>query len=105
MRPQARREKHLLERFDGISVRESSAVDLMRDTFGIVPERVLDPVFAVDPKIFDDLMKTSRAAKEREKKRTFLCTYILDPTEEREALWPERKSAHDPYAGRLHGEL
>ena len=43
--------KHLLERFDGISVRESSAVDLMRDTFGIVPERVLDPVFAVDQKI------------------------------------------------------
>lgn len=60
----------------------------MRDTFGIVPERVLDPVFAVDPKIFDDLMKTSRAAKEREgKKEPFLCTYILDPTEaKREAL-------------------
>lgn len=49
--PQAIEEtKHLLERFDGISVRESSAVDLMRDTFGIVPERVLDPVFAVDPR-------------------------------------------------------
>ena len=87
--PQAIEEtKHLLERFDGISVRESSAVDLMRDTFGIVPERVLDPVFAVDQKIFDDLMKTSRAAKEREgKKEPFLCTYILDPTEaKREAL-------------------
>ena len=60
----------------------------MRDTFGIVPERVLDPVFTVDPKIFEDLMKNSRAAKEREKKKEpFLCTYILDPTEEkREAI-------------------
>ena len=78
--------RKLLERFDGISVRETGAVQIMNQTFGLKAERVLDPVFAVEPQMFIELMKQSRAAK-MGRKKPYLCTYILDPTpEKREAI-------------------
>ncbi len=78
--------KKLLERFDGISVREIDAVRIMNQTFGLKADRVLDPIFAVNPDIFKTLMSQSRAAK-RKLPESYLCTYILDPTpEKREAI-------------------
>ena len=55
--------RKLLERFDGISVRETGAVQIVNQTFGLKAERVLDPVFAVEPQVFVKLMKQSKAAK------------------------------------------
>ncbi len=78
--------RKLLERFDGISVRETGAVQIVNQTFGLKAERVLDPVFAVEPQVFVKLMKQSKAAK-KGVKCPYLCTYILDPTsEKREAI-------------------
>lgn len=74
--------KALLRKFDGISVRENGAVDIVRGNFDLEAQRVLDPVFTVDPKIFEELMKNSKAARKKPEK-PFLCTYILDPTEEK----------------------
>ncbi len=94
---------YLLSRFDGISVRETGAVDIMEKTFGVHPKRVLDPVFTVDPKIFKELMAKSKAAKTGVKK-PFLCTYILDPTEEkREALLYVAKEKQLPMVHMLDG--
>lgn len=95
--------KHLLERFDGISVRETGAVDIMKNTFGIEPQRVLDPMFTVDPKIFTELMEKSEAAKNGVK-APYLCTYILDPTEEkREAISYVAKEKNLPMIHMLDG--
>ena len=95
--------RHLLERFDGISVRETGAVDIMRKSFGIEPQRVLDPVFTVDPKMFEDLMSRSNAAK-KGVSAPFLCTYILDPTEEkREAVLYAAQEKNLPMVHMLDG--
>jgi len=78
--------KELLRKFDGISVRESGAIDIVKENFDLAAERVLDPVFTVDPKIFEELMKKSKTAKNPPEK-PYIATYILDPTvEKREAI-------------------
>lgn len=81
--------KGLLERFDAISLRETDGVRIVNETFGLEAVRVLDPVFAVHPKIFDEIASESKC----EEKEPYLVTYILDPTpEKREAiLYASRK--------------
>lgn len=74
---------HLLKRFDAISVRESRGVSICKDTFQVKATQVLDPVFAVDPAIFDEIAARSSA----DEKEEYVVSYILDPTpEKREAL-------------------
>ncbi len=74
---------HLLKRFDAISVRESKGVSICRDTFHVKATQVLDPVFAVDPVVFDEVAARSSA----DEKEEYVVSYILDPTpEKREAL-------------------
>ncbi|MCM1157288.1 MAG: polysaccharide pyruvyl transferase family protein [Bacteroidales bacterium] len=73
----------LLRRFDAISVREQSGVDILRDVYGVRAQRVLDPVFMVDREVYDEVMKES----DRKVDEPFIATYILDPTpEKREAM-------------------
>lgn len=73
----------LMNRFDGISVRESDGVTICHDDYGVEATHVLDPVFLADKKIFDELVDKS-SSKETE---PFIATYILDPTpEKREAI-------------------
>lgn len=74
---------HLLKRFDAISVRESKGVSICRDTFHVKAEQVLDPVFAADPSIFDEIAARSNA----DEKEEYVVSYILDPTpQKRKAL-------------------
>lgn len=70
-----------LSRFDGISVREKSGVELLDQCYGINAVQVLDPVFLPDPKIFADLAGKS----DKKESEPFLATYILDPTPEKRA--------------------
>ena len=73
----------LLKKFDAISVREESAVDILDNVFGVNSTRVLDPVFSTDRKVYDDVAKESQ----RSEKEPYLLAYILDPTpEKREAV-------------------
>lgn len=71
--------KTLLKRFDAISVRESSGVELCKNEFNIEVQRKLDPVFLCDVKHYDALAEQSKI-KENEK---YILCYILDPTEEK----------------------
>jgi len=67
----------LLRRFEGISVRESSGVELCKNEFGIEAVRKLDPVFICDKKHYDEIAKKSTIdIKER-----YIFCYILDPTD------------------------
>lgn len=70
-----------LKRFDAISVRENSGVDICRDYFGVEAQQILDPVFLVDSKQYD-LMLDNVTDPLPDKK--YLLCYILDPTPEKE---------------------
>ena len=82
--PEKRKEvSDLLGRFTGISVREKSAVTVLKKEFGMEGTQVLDPVFLPEDRVFEELIADS-CYQEKEK---FLLSYILDPTPEiREAL-------------------
>ena len=71
--------KLLLNRFDGISVREVSGVDICRNEFGVEAVRMLDPVFLCDRKHYDALADNAGEIR----KDPYILCYILDPTEEK----------------------
>lgn len=73
----------LLSRFDAISVREDSGVELLKKFYGINAVQVMDPVFLLDSEYYKDL---ARRSVHRESE-PFIAAYILDPTpEKREVL-------------------
>ena len=69
-----------LKRFDAISVREHSGVDVCRDKFGIEAEQIIDPVFLCGEKTYDELIENVKIPLPKK----YLLTYILDPTPEKE---------------------
>lgn len=79
----------LLKRFDAISVREESAVGILKKIFGVESTQILDPVFIADRRIYDDLAEESS----RDEKEPYIIAYILDPTPEKRAAvqYLERK--------------
>lgn len=74
---------YFVSRFDSISVREKSGVDLLQRECGREAEWVLDPVFLCDRKYFDQLADKGTG---REPKQKFLFAYILDPSKEKEEV-------------------
>lgn len=70
-----------LNRFDAISVREKSGIDVCKNRFGIDVQQIFDPVFMCDRKKYDVL---ADSVQEELPKKYLLC-YILDPTPEKEA--------------------
>lgn len=71
--------KKLLDRFDGISVRENEGVRFLREKIGIDSIQNIDPVFLCKDEDWN------RISNEAERKMTgkFLFAYILDPTEDK----------------------
>lgn len=74
---QTERCRELLRKFDVVSVREESAVELCRKFFGVNASHVLDPTILLDVQDYVDLVKRADIPKS---KGTLLC-YILDETE------------------------
>lgn len=72
----------LLDRFDGISVRETSAVDMCKEFYNADAVRVLDPVFAADREIFDELTEEVKEPV-LSPDDNYLTAYILDPSDEK----------------------
>lgn len=56
--------KELLKRFDKIGVREKSGVDLLKNTFNVYGEEVLDPVFLLDKNKYINLAKNTNKISE-----------------------------------------
>ena len=70
----------LLNRFDAVSVRETSGVDICKEVFDIDAQQIIDPIFWVDQSVYDDLANQSKVTDLPEK---YLFCYVLDPTDEK----------------------
>lgn len=70
-----------LKRFDAISVREKSGIDICKKRFDVNADQVFDPVFLCDRTDYD---KLADSVDKKIKSKYLLC-YILDPTSEKEA--------------------
>ena len=65
--------KFLLSRFDDISVRELSGIDICKNDFNIDAKQIIDPVFALDISYWEDLIKESKLEY-----KNYILSYILD---------------------------
>lgn len=74
--------KRLVQRFNAVSVREASGVELCKEHFGIEAKHVLDPTMLLDKEDYIKLFKTA----ETPKSKGTLLNYILDETPEKTAL-------------------
>ena len=68
-----------LSKFDSISVREKSGVDVCKNEFGVEATHVLDPVFLCDAKSYQEVIDLSKCHEKGE----YLFSYLLDPTEDK----------------------
>lgn len=76
--------KYYLKRFNAISVREYSGVNILKNEFGIDKGSwVLDPVFLCNKKYYEEMAHMGRI---RIPKNNFIGAYILDPSEEKEKI-------------------
>lgn len=71
--------RYFLQRFDHVSVRESSAVTLAKDVFDVDAKKTIDPTFLLT---VDDYNKLAENATHRTKGE-YILAYLLDPTEEK----------------------
>lgn len=75
--------KKLLEKFDAVSVREKSGVELCRNYLHHDALWVLDPTMLLQA---DDYIKLFDSIGKTERKEEIIFNYVLDPTEETEVL-------------------
>lgn len=69
-----------LHRFDAISVREKSGIDVCNREFGVEAQQILDPVFLCKKEAYDRVVETVSD----EVPAKYLLCYILDPSPEKE---------------------
>ena len=74
--------KCLLRRFQLVTFRELSAVELAQKFFGIKSYNVIDPVFLVEDYVFNNITRDVRHSEEK----PFLLAYILDHNHEKQQL-------------------
>lgn len=72
----------LLKRFDGISVREASGVQLCHKKFGVEAQYVLDPTMLLDK---EDYIRLFEIANTPKSEGTLLC-YILDNSQKKDDI-------------------
>ncbi|MBE6979310.1 MAG: 4Fe-4S dicluster domain-containing protein [Ruminococcaceae bacterium] len=70
-----------LKRFDAISVREKSGIDVCKKRFGIDADQIIDPVFLCTKEDYNRVADKVHDVIDRK----YLLCYILDPTPEKEA--------------------
>ncbi|MBO4807262.1 MAG: polysaccharide pyruvyl transferase family protein [Paludibacteraceae bacterium] len=69
-----------LNSFSGLSVREKDAVEMCSTLFGVKAEHVLDPTLLLKAEEYENLLSHPI------EKAAMLTTYILDPSEQKDAL-------------------
>jgi len=72
----------LARRFDAISVREDTAVQLCREHFGVEATHVLDPTLLLDKEHYISLIEKENAPASK----GTLMTYVLDKAPEKQAI-------------------
>jgi hypothetical protein len=73
--------KKLAQKFDAVSVREDSAVELCRENFGVTAVRLLDPALLLEKEDYEKLINDRVPAKEK-----YLMHYLLDQSAEKTAI-------------------
>ena len=74
------RYKALVDRFDGVSVREDYAVDVVHKGFGIETRQVCDPIFLSERETWDELIDNADIDLPKEK---YVVNMILDPDKDK----------------------
>lgn len=67
----------LFSRFDDISTRELSGIDICKNRFNIKAKQIIDPVFALDISCWGELISESKL-----KNKKYILFYVLDKSEE-----------------------
>ena len=76
---QMAKRRFLYNRFNALSVREESGVEILKDMFGVDSVHLYDPTLVADRQIFDDLANLSKRTD-----KGFLFAYMLDLTPQKE---------------------
>lgn len=74
--------KNLAQKFDAISVRENSAVDVCRDKLGVSAQWVADPTLLLEPGDYEPLI----AECEKNANAGCVLSYVLDPAPEKRSI-------------------
>lgn len=92
---------YLLNRFDAISVREKSAVEVCRRDFNVDAVQTMDPVFLCSMEDYDKAIALSNV----EITQPYVLAYILNPTDEKmESIRYVASQLHLPYHVILDGQ-
>ena len=78
--------RHHIKRFDNISVRERTGIDICKNTFGVEATQTLEPVFLNTPEDWQLLIDDSTAQLPKQK---YIAYYILDKNQKKEQLLKE----------------
>ena len=76
---QKAKRRFLYNRFNALSVREESGVEILKNMFGVGSVHLYDPTLIADKQIFDDLAKLSDRTE-----KGFVFAYMLDLTPQKE---------------------
>ena len=74
--------KNSLKSFDFISVREKSGVEICRDLFDVKAEWIIDPVFILDKKNWDELINDASGKILNQVQNDVIVSYVLDTNKE-----------------------
>lgn len=92
---------HLLSRFDAISVREKTGVDICKNRYGIEAQHTINPVFLCGMNHWDKAIGLSGAKEET----PYVLAYMLDPTDEKmEMVRRTAKEMNLPYRVIVDGQ-
>ncbi len=69
---------HNLKRFNAISVREESGIDICKNMFGVEAERVIDPTLLLKAEDYEPIMKDDKSSEAQ----PYIAKMILDEEEE-----------------------
>ena len=83
--------KKQLRKFSAVSVREYTAVDIVRNKFGIFADVIIDPIFFTSKEQYNSIAVTIN----NESEEPYVFAYILDPT-------PDKKAAISKVAEKLN---
>ena len=88
---QAQNCKKLVQKFDAVSVREKSGIDLCKKHFDINAQQVLDPTLLLDVSHYISLIEKGKV----EKSKGNLFVYVLDENEDTKTIEQQISSAFD----------
>lgn len=74
--------KKLAQKFDAISVRERSAVELCRDNLGVVAQWLVDPTLLLESEDYESLIAESEEGPDAD----YVLSYVLDPVPEKRTI-------------------